>query len=153
MNIEGCFTTNARMHVAVWCFASVTRACAARDSRQGKQVACRVVETDAFLDGMYQWASTLTSSGQNMPFALPLAADRTAEGFDISFISVVSGNIIRTSAISCVVEPINEVRPESLQCTAKRLSLTSTPGCLRQCLPAAELCLVSRVGRTEAQRQ
>lgn len=71
---------------------------------------CRVVETDAFLDGMFQWASTLTTSGQNMPFALPLAADRTTNGFDISFLYVSSGDIVRTACISCAVELIEEVR-------------------------------------------
>eukprot|EP00238_Polyblepharides_amylifera_P004425 CAMPEP_0196575114 /NCGR_PEP_ID=MMETSP1081-20130531/4670_1 /TAXON_ID=36882 /ORGANISM="Pyramimonas amylifera, Strain CCMP720" /LENGTH=98 /DNA_ID=CAMNT_0041893317 /DNA_START=333 /DNA_END=629 /DNA_ORIENTATION=- len=35
---------------------------------------------------MYQWAATLTSSGQNMPFALPQQVDRTPNGFKMSFL-------------------------------------------------------------------
>ena len=29
---------------------------------------------------MYQWAATLTSSGRNMPLALPLRTDQTDDG-------------------------------------------------------------------------
>lgn len=69
----------------------------------------RVVITPAFLDGMYQWAATLTSSAQNMPFSLPLQADRTPDGFDIAFLRVIEGKITRTARICCVVERVAEV--------------------------------------------
>lgn len=35
---------------------------------------------------MFQWANTLTTSGQNMPFVLPQKVDRTANGFTMSFL-------------------------------------------------------------------
>jgi hypothetical protein len=62
---------------------------------------------------MYQWASTLTSSGQNLPFILPLQTDRTPDGFDISFLRLVSGIPSRTAKICCTVEDIAEVRLEA----------------------------------------
>ena len=37
-----------------------------------------------FVDSLYQWAATLTSSGQNMPFALPIKADKLDKGFQAS---------------------------------------------------------------------
>ena len=35
----------------------------------------------AFMDHLYQWASTLTTNGRNLPFALPLKTDRLDDGF------------------------------------------------------------------------
>jgi len=43
---------------------------------------------DAFLTKMYQWAATLTSSGRNMPLALPLRTDRTDDGIMVRNIAV-----------------------------------------------------------------
>ena len=40
----------------------------------------RNVDVGAFVTKLYQWAATLTSSGRNMPLALPLRTDRTADG-------------------------------------------------------------------------
>mmetsp|Transcript_9054 Transcript_9054/g.16332 ORF Transcript_9054/g.16332 Transcript_9054/m.16332 type:complete len:188 (-) Transcript_9054:102-665(-) len=42
------------------------------------------VDTADFQSGMYQWASTLTISGQNMPFVLPMKTDKLDDGFMIS---------------------------------------------------------------------
>ena len=36
---------------------------------------------DAFLMKLYQWAGSLTSNGRNMPLALPLRIDKSANGF------------------------------------------------------------------------
>lgn len=36
-----------------------------------------------FTDSLYQWVATLTSSGQNMPFALPIKADKLKNGFQV----------------------------------------------------------------------
>jgi hypothetical protein len=72
---------------------------------------CRAVSREAFKDGMYQWAATLTSSGQNMPFALPLQADKTEDGFNITFIRMIDGKIIRQACISCSVESVAKVHP------------------------------------------
>ena len=44
------------------------------------------VDTQVFCNSMFQWANTLTTSGQNMPFVLPQKVDRTANGFTMTFL-------------------------------------------------------------------
>lgn len=41
------------------------------------------VDANAFIDRLYQWCATVTSSGNNMPLALPLRVTRTGEGFEV----------------------------------------------------------------------
>lgn len=41
----------------------------------------RDVDVGTFLSKLYQWAGSLTSSGRNMPLALPLRTDKSANGF------------------------------------------------------------------------
>ena len=65
---------------------------------------------DAFKDGMFQWATTMTSSGKNPMFSMPLAADKTDGGFDITFMEMHESQICRKARISCTVEPVEEVR-------------------------------------------
>ncbi len=43
----------------------------------------RDVNADTFIGRLYQWAATVTSSGNNMPLALPLRVTRTQEGFEV----------------------------------------------------------------------
>lgn len=43
----------------------------------------RDVDADTFIGRLYQWAATVTSSGNNMPLALPLRVTRTQEGFEV----------------------------------------------------------------------
>ena len=43
----------------------------------------RSVNIDTFKKRMYDWASSMTSSGRNMPFSLPLRTRQTAEGFEV----------------------------------------------------------------------
>ena len=43
----------------------------------------RSINIDTFKKRMYDWASSMTSSGRNMPFSLPLRTRQTAEGFDV----------------------------------------------------------------------
>lgn len=123
-----------------------------------KEMVCRACDKEAFKEGMYQWAATLTSSGQvrptkityfypcerqstdwlavfggslqrnalhfalkacsrsyrvscpqNMPFVLPIQADKTPAGFDIAFLRVIQGMPSRTARICCAVEDIPEV--------------------------------------------
>ena len=52
----------------------------------------------AFLTKMYQWAATLTSSGRNMPLALPLRTDRTDEGIMVRDIAVQ-----QSCSVACLV--------------------------------------------------
>ena len=45
----------------------------------------RQIDEAKFADKMYQWAATLTSSGQNMPFSLPLRIKKLPGGFEVFF--------------------------------------------------------------------
>lgn len=95
-----------------------------RAKQQYSLVECRKVNTEAFADGMYQWAATLTVSGQNMPFTMPLQTDKTDGGFDIAFLRLIDGNIIRTARIACHVEASAQVctgAPARLRASACRL--------------------------------
>jgi len=40
-------------------------------------------DTAAFSSSIYQWAATITHSGQNMPFALPFRTDPLPNGFQV----------------------------------------------------------------------
>ena len=42
---------------------------------------CSAVDIPTFASKMYQWASTLTYQGRNMPFALPFRTDPLDTGF------------------------------------------------------------------------
>ena len=44
----------------------------------------RQCDTRLFSSSLYQWAATLTHSGQNMPFALPFRTDPLPNGFQAS---------------------------------------------------------------------
>ncbi len=44
-------------------------------------VPCSGVDVPTFATKMYQWASTLTYQGRNMPFALPFRTDPLDTGF------------------------------------------------------------------------
>lgn len=59
---------------------------------------------------MYNWASTLTSSGANYPFALVVKADKLADdaGFQISLLnSTADRRILSTADITSTVEPVD----------------------------------------------
>ena len=45
---------------------------------------CSEADVDNFISKLYQWASSLTSNGRNMPLALPLRTDRSKDGFVVS---------------------------------------------------------------------
>ena len=57
------------------------------DTKESLQLATaklpRGLDVLAFTDSLYQWAATLTSSGRNMPFALPIKADKLKNGFQV----------------------------------------------------------------------
>jgi hypothetical protein len=44
------------------------------------------VDVNVFEDAMFQWATTLTTSGQNLPFVLPQRVDRIGGGFSMEFL-------------------------------------------------------------------
>jgi len=45
------------------------------------EVLCSGVDIPTFASKMYQWASTLTYQGRNMPFCLPFRTDPLDTGF------------------------------------------------------------------------
>mmetsp|Transcript_33585 Transcript_33585/g.106832 ORF Transcript_33585/g.106832 Transcript_33585/m.106832 type:complete len:163 (+) Transcript_33585:194-682(+) len=51
------------------------------------------VDMQKFQSNMFQWATSLTVSGQNMPFSLPLKVDRSTDGFTIGLMRVNDGKI------------------------------------------------------------
>lgn len=53
-------------------------------------VPCSGVDIPTFATKMYQWASTLTYQGRNMPFALPFRTDPLDTGF-----------VVGTAQIAC----------------------------------------------------
>ena len=44
------------------------------------------VDEEIFKTAMFQWANTLTTSGQNMPLSLPLRVDPQPNGFTLAFL-------------------------------------------------------------------
>ena len=42
------------------------------------------IDEEVFCSSLYQWANGLTTSGQNMPFALPQRVDRLPSGFSMA---------------------------------------------------------------------
>ena len=44
------------------------------------------INVETFSSSLFQWATTLTTSGQNMPFALPQRVDRLPTGFSMAFL-------------------------------------------------------------------
>lgn len=62
---------------------------------------------DTFSSNLYQWASTLTTNGRNMPFALPIKTDPIKNGFSMSLLRVVEkGEIAAVAVIKASVEPV-----------------------------------------------
>lgn len=49
----------------------------------------RSADVTLFADSLYQWAATMTQSGSNFPFALPLLADKLPTGFQVCAVSAL----------------------------------------------------------------
>jgi len=61
---------------------------------------------------MYQWAATLTQSGANYPFVLPLKADRLPTGFQISLLKRgKDGGFDSAADLVGTVEDVSSVGP------------------------------------------
>jgi hypothetical protein len=73
------------------------------------------VNEDALCDGLYQWASTLTSSGQNLPFALSQRVDRTEDGFELTFLTSTPGAASgeELSAVGAIVASVEDAPGEN----------------------------------------
>ncbi|KAG2442435.1 hypothetical protein HXX76_002521 [Chlamydomonas incerta] len=66
----------------------------------------------AFAEYMYQWAATLTQSGANFPFILPVKADKYATGWKISLLKKMpEGNFDAAGVIQGTVEEVPGAGP------------------------------------------
>jgi hypothetical protein len=59
---------------------------------------CRDVDVNVFSDKLYQWAATVTSSGRNMPLALPMRVNRSPQGrgFEVNMTSPQTADTLGT---------------------------------------------------------
>ena len=66
------------------------------------------IDLDTFSRAMFQWANTLTTSGQNMPFALPQRVDALPTGFSMAFLQsgAEPGTFESVGEIVAVVEDV-----------------------------------------------
>lgn len=91
----------------------VKAAAAKVDSKEHLQLATarlpKGLDTTGFTNSLYQWASTLTSSGQNMPFALPIKADKLDNGFQMSLLRIKDGRPMSVGDIVANVEQVDEM--------------------------------------------
>ena len=88
----------------------------ARDEEQSVQLGTaklpKDIDIEQFKSSLYQWATTLNHSGQNMPFVLPQRVDKTACGFEMDFLksnSKTSTNeFVSCGTIEAKVEESND---------------------------------------------
>ena len=69
------------------------------------------IDVDVFSSTMFQWATTLTTSGQNMPFVLPQKVDKTKTGFEMDFLKSNPkdpGSFVSVGTIEAKVEEIED---------------------------------------------
>ena len=67
------------------------------------------IDVQVFSSTMFQWATTLTTSGQNMPFVLPQKVDKTKTGFEMDFLKSNPkdpGSFVSVGTIEAKVEEI-----------------------------------------------
>ncbi|KXZ56952.1 hypothetical protein GPECTOR_1g859 [Gonium pectorale] len=68
---------------------------------------CSDINQPAFAEYIYQWAATLTQSGANFPFILPVKADKYDDGFKISLLKKMpAGNFDSAGEIQGTIEDI-----------------------------------------------
>lgn len=69
------------------------------------------IDVAIFSATMFQWATTLTTSGQNMPFVLPQKVDKTETGFEMDFLKSNPndpGSFVSVGTIEAKVEDIED---------------------------------------------
>ncbi len=69
------------------------------------------IDVHVFSSTMFQWATTLTTSGQNMPFVLPQKVDKTKTGFEMDFLKSNPkdpGSFVSVGTIEAKVEEIED---------------------------------------------
>ena len=71
------------------------------------------IDVQVFSSTMFQWATTLTTSGQNMPFVLPQKVDKTKTGFEMDFLKSNPkdpGSFVSVGTIEAKVEEIEDAK-------------------------------------------
>jgi len=69
------------------------------------------INVETFSSSLFQWATTLTTSGQNMPFVLPQKIDKTETGFEMDFLKSNPndpGSFVSVGTIEAKVEEIDD---------------------------------------------
>ena len=69
------------------------------------------INVETFSSSLFQWATTLTTSGQNMPFVLPQKVDKTETGFEMDFLKSNPndpGSFVSVGTIEAKVEEIDD---------------------------------------------
>jgi len=112
-----CKTLNSRLSLQFNANARVTKVNAASnlegaDSVQlGTAKLPKGIDVAVFSATMFQWATTLTTSGQNMPFVLPQKVDKTETGFEMDFLKSNPndpGSFVSVGTIEAKVEDIED---------------------------------------------
>eukprot|EP00192_Tetraselmis_astigmatica_P020552 CAMPEP_0117668586 /NCGR_PEP_ID=MMETSP0804-20121206/11636_1 /TAXON_ID=1074897 /ORGANISM="Tetraselmis astigmatica, Strain CCMP880" /LENGTH=185 /DNA_ID=CAMNT_0005476503 /DNA_START=84 /DNA_END=641 /DNA_ORIENTATION=+ len=106
-------TAKSRVVCARGAARSGTVAMVSRTSEPHLQLATAklpgAVNKEDFVSNMYQWAATLTTSGQNMPFVLPLKTDRVDAGFQISMCAMKDQALASVGDLVGTVEEVQDV--------------------------------------------
>lgn len=85
----------------------------------------------------YQWAATLTTSGQNLPFVLPMKTDKVEDGFMISMCNLQDeGGLVSVGDIQGTVEEVPGV--------VRLMRMLCRCGMLRSTCNMARQIIVSR---------
>ena len=113
----------------------VARASEANDDDDGIQLGTAKLpptcDETALCDALYQWASTLTSSGQNLPFALSQRVDRTNDGFELAFLTAAKngapGELAAVGAIAASVEVAGQEKVLMIRGYGNVMNLVDTP--------------------------
>jgi len=108
-------TTNRRRKSTKTTFASKICAVSNLEGAESVQLGTaklpKDIDVDVFSSTMFQWATTLTTSGQNMPFVLPQKVDKTKTGFEMDFLKSNPkdpGSFVSVGTIEAKVEEIED---------------------------------------------
>jgi len=115
-------TTESRVHPTIrWKSNNATRVAKIKASSSNLEGAESVqlgtaklpadINVETFSSSLFQWATTLTTSGQNMPFVLPQKIDKTETGFEMDFLKSNPndpGSFVSVGTIEAKVEEIDD---------------------------------------------
>ena len=125
--------------------ATVTRASASgSDSAQlGTAILPKEINESVFVNSLWQWANGLTTSGQNLPFALPQRVDPLEFGFSMAFLQSdpkgEPGTFVSVGEIVATVEDVDAGRALIVRGTGKAAEkgvLVDVPMVMNTMVPA-----------------